>query len=780
MGIKRTIFGGLLIMMFLVTFVSAQDTRVNITISETVYENITFAEDFYLEEAQKFVLVDGKINISNPSNESVYDIYVDITNTRTFDRNMENEAGRNASQIGFIGQYKEYGLVGNTINNVTLLDDLNDDGTNDTIYVNNTHIIINITNLGIDSIRFKDESDNPTNLTAPTGLATKEIVAHDYVMIGGKYYGRVSLNGTLNSSHNDDEIPATFTMQVKRLTNTLRIFVPELGKKQSTLMNYTVFADGGQGVLIQSPLDLDTEYLNEYSTKILAGHDFKVRDTLTNKPPQAGLNLNITLINITMNLEPVSWNGSVFNFSFVNLTEDGDYVNVFACNATGGDCNTNVTDNFATRTPYQWIWIPNSGTLNPNQEVNITYDVRAPDSVPTSNSYHFLTQDIYFYIDHVVSNLTVTDVKAKAALQYNLSKQIWNESSDLRDNNVTWRIDSEISTPINITYNVTNITLWVTHNMNPNNKTALNTSYNWSSSIINGLLNQSSATFISTQADSWYFDYTDGSSASAPPPIIWMKPEYHIYNGYNQILNKSVTQVGKDLYMKYIYVVNGYWLTVDKKIVNYDEDKYNITINVENIGNGFTPDGFVVQVYDFIPSEFNLTENAMSDYSYPAGTLFSTPLSTSNSAEYNGTAYKWAISGSRTNDVGGNGIFYNASFAPRGMTINGVPDLDKWNFSYQVVGKGDYKVTDLYIVGLDPIKVDGAGASPLIAIKEGLKSSSYELLFALIVVVLLVVNVANLMMSQRIELKLEKVKHQSKKYDDLKDEIDQLKSKLNK
>lgn len=734
----------------------AQEVRINISLAEQVYENVTFAEDFYMDEVQKFVLVDGKMNISNPSGDTVYDIFIDIVNTHTFDSNMGNEAGRNASQIGYIGTNLSYGLVSNITNNVTFVGDNadldNDGNNNDYFYVNNTHILFNLSTAGFGSLKITDSDGNDANLTVQGG---KSISLSEILMINGTAYCRFSVIGTFTGIEANNTLPASWDVQVKKLTNKLTIFIPELRANEWAIMNYTVYAKEGQGVLVQNPLNLETNYLNAYNTKILAGHEFVIQDTVTNEPPQLGLFYDIELINITMSLVPVSWNTSSFNFTFVNISKTGDYGNVFACNKSGVDCGKNVTANLATRSNVEWYWIPNNGTLASLESKNITYTIRAPDSVPTSQTYQFMTQDIYFKIFNVVSNLTVKQVRSAAELQYNLSKQIWNESSNESDHNVTWRVDAAISVPINITYNVSKVTLWVTYNLNPNNKTNLALNYSWSD--ISGLLNQTTNWATNTNT-AWYFEYTDGSSNENRTPIIWMKPYYIVYNGYNQIINQSVTQVGKDLYMKYIYVVNGYWLAVDKQIINVDEDTYNITILVENIGNGYTPSGYVVQVYDFIPAEFS--PSAWSKV--PQNNM------TTNAPEYNGTAYQWMISGiSRVASL-------NASFAPRGDAAG----MDKWNVTYQVVGNGDYRVSELYIVGLDPMRVDGAGASPLIAIKEGLSNRSYEFVFALIVIMLLAINVANLVMSQRIEVKLEKVRHQSKHYDSLKDEIDNLKKKL--
>lgn len=744
----------LVCLVVLITAAYAQDVRLNISFSEKIYENVSYAENFYLEEKQKFVLIEGLINVSNPSSETVHDIYLTLVNTKTLDGNMKNQGGRNATQFGYIGNFTEYDVtIGNTTNNLTLRQDFDNDNINDSVWVNNTHIIINLTAAGIVPIRVTDYFGANSNLTVQAG---KSIKTESEISAGGVFYGRLVVNGTYTGSEINNTLNASWVVKFRKSTNNVTIFIPELRSGQSALMNYTVFSQQGDGVLVQNPLDLNTEYLNAYSTKVLAGHEFVVRDTVTNRPAQAGLNYTILIINISMYLVSVPWNNTSYNFTFLNISNTGDYYNVFAYNKTGGDLR-NVSDNLDTRENRTWYWVPNNGTLMLYETANITYTILAPYNVPTSNTYQFMKQDIFFLIYNVVSNLTLVDVTGAAELRFNLSKQIWNESNNLSNHNVTWRIDANVGVPINVTYNVSKVTLWVTYNLNPNNATPLSINYSPSA-----LLNQTTSWSVSP---SWYFEYTDGSSLSYPPPIIWMKPYYIIYNGFNQIVNQSVTQVGKDLYLKYIYVVNGYWLSVDKRIINTAENTYNITVEVLNVGNGFTPSGYVVQVYDFVPSGF-----------LPSGFNpgFNANMTT-NQPGYNGTAYQWVIPLGRTNNMGCEpGLYYNASFAPR----NHCSGRDRWNTTYMVQGSGDYRVSDLYIVGLDPMRVDGAGTSPLIAIKEGLQNRSYEIIFALVVIVLLIVNVANLVMSQRIELKLEKVKHHERKYDDLKEEIERIKQKL--
>ena len=79
-----------------------------------------------------------------------------------------------------------------------------------------------------------------------------------------------------------------------------------------------------------------------------------------------------------------------------------------------------------------------------------------------------------------------------------------------------------------------------------------------------------------------------------------------------------------------------------------------------------------------------------------------------------------------------------------------------WNVSYKVNGSGPYRATDLYIIGLDPLKVDGASVSPVISIISGFKSHSTEIIYLTIVLFLIAINLANLIITSKINKKLDK------------------------
>ena len=82
--------------------------------------------------------------------------------------------------------------------------------------------------------------------------------------------------------------------------------------------------------------------------------------------------------------------------------------------------------------------------------------------------------------------------------------------------------------------------------------------------------------------------------------------------------------------------------------------------------------------------------------------------------------------------------------------------LDRYTLNYSVNGTGTFKVSDLYIVGLDPRQVDGANTSGAISILSGIASTSRELLYLGVVVFLVAINIGNFLMTSKINKKLDK------------------------
>lgn len=592
---------GILCFILLMSFASAtQPQRLNITITETVYRNTTFANNFVLTETVASCIIEGDINVTNPSSDTVNDIYVNFSHTENMLTNMTNSAGRAAYQI-----------VG-------------------------------------------------------------------------------SANGTDNP----------FVMHI-----------PELLAGESTLIEYNVSC-----LSVTPPLDVETTYANSdhnFNRKVLAGNNWTINQTVINA---LVIDVPINNINITMTAQNVTWNGTSDNFSLIYLYELGDYANVY-----GNETSDAI-----------WNWVVNAGQLaNYGDNTSIVFNMTAPDNIPTSMTYLGLIERLTYEVSYLSSNLSLDSITAVSDLEFGTEKRIIQPADNDNNTNVTWRTNSDVYVPFNISYNLTVVTVWVTESLNMSDK---NTSFGYLEiNYTPGVeINQTNP----WAGAPWDFNFTDAShNVSARPPIVWIRPFFHILSEGSQIVNSTLTQNGADYYLKYIYVINGYWLQIDKNITSIDQDTYKIDVYVENIGNAWTPAGLVVTVYDFVPSEFTMWNLSTSWDSN------STLLGT----DFNGTSYRWSIPKK--------GV-YNASLGPRTEDHAN----RTWNVTYYVNGTGSYKVSDLYIVGLDPRQVDGAGSHEGISMVKRLASSTTEIFYFAVVLFLIALNIANFTYTKRIDEKLSKKK----------------------
>jgi hypothetical protein len=317
-----------------------------------------------------------------------------------------------------------------------------------------------------------------------------------------------------------------------------------------------------------------------------------------------------------------------------------------------------------------------------------------------------------------------------------LDKKIVKPKDNANDSNVTWEVSVDINVPIDITYNLTRVTIWVTESLLLNETS----NYDGQNLIINYYpdkeLNDSINWYLGASGDnaSWRFNFSD---ASTNPPIVWLRPYFTIMDAYNQIVESSMTVNGNDIYMKYIYVVNGYWLQIDKNITSIDDDTYYVQSIVRNIGTAWTPNNTVVTVYDFIPAEFTVWSMSPTNDS-------GSPVT---GGGFNGSAYRWTIPLKAP---------YGASLGPMYGPLATTYANYSWNVTYYVNGTGEYKVSELYIVGLDPRKVDGAGTHEGITVASGIMSDTTEIFYIAVVFFLVVINIVNFIMTRRINDKLNK------------------------
>ena len=578
---------------------AAQQTRLNISVSETIYQNVTFAQNFDLTESQTFCRIIGLVNITNPGDQPIADIYLNFSNTDNHETNFTHVSGRNGSQVSGV---------------------------------------------------------NPGDIFV--------------------------------------------------------IHVTELRPNDYSAYNYSVNCSS-----VPPPIDLSTTYANTatgINKKVLAGDDWTINQSLANT---LAIMQNITDVNITLVAQNVTWNATSDSFVLADLLPYGDYSNV-----------TNATTS-------HWWWTPNGGTLEPSATPYIVFNMTAPNAVPTSNTYQALKETLSYRLNQLASNMSLDAVSGISDVEFSLNKRIVQPADNQLSNNVTWEVYANVSVPFNISLNLSQVSLWVTSDLDPTHIAVFGGKNLTTNISVGQEINQTTSWQTSDTAN-WRFNYTDASNnISARPPIVWMQPYFTILDAYGQIVNSSLTRNGEDYYMKYIYVVNGYWLQIDKNITNVGNDQYHIFTKVQNIGNAPTPSGLVVTVYDFVPAEFTAWNWSGADNGL--GSYDST--SAVSGGSFNGTSYRWTI-------------------APKGIqnaSLYAVPATNStWNVSYTVNGSGDYKVSELYIVGLDPRKVEGAGTHEGITVKGGFASASGEMFYMGIVLFLIIINIVNFVMTRRINDKL--------------------------
>jgi len=504
------------------------------------------------------------------------------------------------------------------------------------------------------------------------------------------------------------------------------IHIPELRSGNHSTFRYNVTCNN-----TNPPINISTTYINTdhgNNLKVLSGQNWTINQTINN---MHYLQQPVQNLNITIQAMDVQWNLSTFSFALLYLYNLNDSANVV------GNGTSNTT----------WYWTPLGGTVDYNQSAWITYIARAPYSVPFTASYMAITETLTYQTGFLMSNLSLTQINGSAKINFSFEKRISQPSDNLLNHNVTYEIRPYVIASDNITFDLNTVTLWVTADMDPSNRS---TSFGYLNKTYTGSPIQriNITEGWNPAGNYWYFNFTDGSNSSYPPPIVWMKPEWLISNANGQIVNYTATKSGLDLYMKYIYVINGYWLEIKKNITNTGEGQYDINITVENIGNGWTPEYEYVTVYDFVPNQFTAYD-IVYDPSINGcwGTSWCTNLSVgSPGSEFYGTSYRWNIYWKAG---------MNSSLGPKfGPDATGAENYS-WSASYKVNGTGAYQVTQLYVVGLDPLKVDGASASPVISVITGLESKTREIMYIAIVAFLIVVNVTNLIITNRINKKLE-------------------------
>jgi hypothetical protein len=442
---------------------------------------------------------------------------------------------------------------------------------------------------------------------------------------------------------------------------------------------------------------------------LLAGDTLTITDTILNEIDNSTFSDTcISNIILTQQTAPVDFSGTLYNFTFNTSLA-----------IAGSDAGNAVFDN-----DQQQTWnLRAGGCLNKTQSENIIYDIISPYNIPASTDYIMSNTTFQYDINHSLSSLSVSDIKVISEAEVSFEKTIIGAADPLlHGSNVTWNVTGQFSSGLNITYNLTEVTLWVSQRNVNGSFTDPNTIDNDTIATTTPLTIDYQPNFLinSTtpwQSSGWQFNYSD-----LPSPIVWMDVNFTIADDGAQLIDKSISREGNDIYIKELYLIVGYWLEINKNITAISTDNYHIRIDVHNKGNQVTPAGSIVTIYDFIPSNFALT----APFAFSNSLWYNTDLSNNSIVgEYNGTLHQWALTPNTP---------LNTSFA-QGPAFNA---NTTWSVDYNVTGSGDYTLLDVFVTGLDPQKVEGAGTSTAVVVSEILdRIGSTEGIFAAVASVLL-------------------------------------------
>lgn len=482
----------------------------------------------------------------------------------------------------------------------------------------------------------------------------------------------------------------------------LMLHIPEILSGENSTWVYTI-----NGSNIRPPLNFSTSY-TDY--KVLSGDNLTITDYAQNVFDNAAYQSDTCIqnINITQVSTPVSFAASTFEYTY------------FPSSVAGADSG-NVSVAADNRSLTWDLWDGNC--FYKGNTSNINYIVGSPLSVPKSDHYRMSNTTLQYQLNSTISHLRVIDIIAISEANVSFEKQIIAPAHPtLYGSNVTWNVSGYFGTSTSVNYTLHDVTFWVSQRNVNGSYTDPNTIDNdtISNATLNITYNPAFAVYNISQwsSPSWLFNYSD-----VPSPIVWMDVNFSITNDGVQLVNRTFTQNGNDLYIKELYIIIGYWLEIEKNITSIGGDDYHIKIDVWNKGNQVTPADSIVTVYDFVPGNFNLTSN----FAYSSSPWYSTANASNDVVGvYNGSLVQWAI-------IPSNAVL-NTSLAS-GPAKN---ENTTWSVEFNVTGQGDYTLLDVFITGLDPQKVDGAGGSRAVVVEEILdRIKSTEGIFAVVASVLL-------------------------------------------
>jgi hypothetical protein len=587
--------------------------------------------------------------------------------------------------------------------------------------------------------------ENRTN-ESRTGVKLNDLVSYGFINISNVHGAEnlVSINLTLENTQNISliELFSNPDYLVYNITpnpnfgsvSNVSIFLNELRAGDDVVFFYNISSVLGE------PLNITETY---DSWRVMTGETIYANLSAHNSFP-----VNMTLYDLEIIKTPTGYDsleGYVKYFNFSNLV--------------GSDSmNADIVVDGSNKSILYWN--VSNRTLISGDEKNIGFNILVPKnlSFDWSSTPDWATWlnmgnlSASFKFNGSMSGLFIKSISAKpSTFGMGVLKDRVNESD--------WRASVNLSNyASDVDYNVSYISIWATkyqHYSEPDDVSFL---INNSNIIVSSGANLFSSYVksewfpnISLNSSSYLNNYSLSFNYSLIP-VVWAKSILDLKDDGTQIsmLNYTSSIQNGYLMIEEIYVLfGGYLVKVTKTIkplkyggINPAVNRYYVNITLENIGDEKTPE--LVTLYDLVPSGFwpciylgdwlsptrNMTQNNIMRVTDSVGNwqfLHNSDLllgyydtgAISGGPYNNYWGYRLDLTGLNPNSDGDG--FYNST-----------TPLSEFGVSYKIEGNETLSsIESAFIVGVDPIRLEGANPSRFVLSEIDIRSFTSELVVIL-------------------------------------------------
>ncbi len=290
---------------------------------------------------------------------------------------------------------------------------------------------------------------------------------------------------------------------------------------------------------------------------------------------------------------------------------------------------------------------------------------------------------------------STTNTAASVSVSGSPSAQTTGVTSNLAKQYVSgtqWSFTPKVtnSNAEDVTFTLNSVTFWATPNSDPN------------SAVSSTIQTFTPLNYYLSQGSSWTNPAISVDIGTTPAGFI--KSDLTVKDDSTQMPKTYVSQndpSGSVSLVKQIWVYRGYNIEVTKAITK-DGDNFRITITVKNTGSKQTPDN--VLVYDIVPT---------ATFTVVAGSMNPDPGANHQSVStpgMSGMAYWWNV----------------GPLGPQGS----ISPVDTRTITYEVSGSGDYPISDIFLIGVDPAQSVNLQSTPNLQTNATVVNSNLESVMA--------------------------------------------------